>query len=245
MKSKLILFIICILLWASCVVYETEVAICSSIHGLHKSNTNYTYEHLFNYIHDFNPDIIGVEIRQEDIDSSTTYLKNYYPFEMYEILEQNKSKMVLGTDWLGTSIKGKPIPQNYFNNLEVIQLSNKANADSIFQTSLVKLNKIAELKDNITKNSSIAELNDGRYDALNSQYYELLDSLYLGTPYQRIAEFYKMRDTKITERILEIVDQNRGKKMIFILGADHRSHAIESFIKMYKNEPNVKLLSIN
>ena len=228
MRLNLALSFICIALLLSCMENETEVIICSSLHGLHKSNDNYSYEDLFNYINGFNPDIIGVEIRQEDVDSSSTYLKNYYPFEMHQILEQNRSKIVFGIDWLGTKIEEKPIPKNYFQKLDIIQLSNKANADSIFKKSLLGLNKLAKLKDEIAISGSIIELNDGRYDSLNSIYYEILDSVYLDAPYSRVAEFYKQRDVKITERILDLIDKNRGEKIIFIVGADHRSRAVES-----------------
>ncbi len=228
----------------SCKEQQTEVVICSSIHGLHKSNTSYTYEHLFNYINNFNPDIIGVEIRQEDMDSSSTYLKNYYPFEMYQIRELDSAKMYFGIDWLGTEIEGKPIPENYFNELDVIQLSIKANADSIFQKSLIKLNELADLKNEIASTSSIIALNDGRYDSLNSIYYHKLDSFYANTPYIRIAEFYNQRDSKITDRILELIEKNKGKRMLFVVGADHRSRAIESFKARFKNDSNVILVNI-
>jgi hypothetical protein len=244
MRFKLVFILSCFVILSSCKEHATEVIICSSIHGLHKTNTNYSYENLFNYINDFNPDIIGIEIRQEDIDSTSTYLKKYYPFEMYQILEQNGSKIIFGVDWLGTDIEGKPIPNNYFSELDVIQLSNKANADSVFQKSLSLLNEVAEMKDEIASNSSIVKLNNGKYDSLNASYYEMLGSLYRDTPYSIISEFYTNRDTKITERIIEIIDKNRGKRLIFIVGADHRSRAVESFKKRFKNDPYVNLLNI-
>ena len=75
MKLKIFLISLYIISFSSCLENKTEIIICSSIHGLHKSNENYTYKDLFNFIDSFKPDIIGVEIRQEDIDSSNSYLK--------------------------------------------------------------------------------------------------------------------------------------------------------------------------
>src|SRR5690606_4262132 len=79
---------------------QSEVLIISTIHGAHKVNSKYSYDSLFKFIDSFDPEIIGVEIREEDRDSSFNYLENNYPFEMYECLKKYPSKTVMGFDWL-------------------------------------------------------------------------------------------------------------------------------------------------
>ena len=228
----------------SCQEQKTEVVICSSIHGLHKENPNYSYEDLFDYIDDNNPELLGVEVRQEDVDSSTGYLEKFYPFEMHEIIRKYESKLVLGFDWLGSSIEGKSIPENYFKELDILKLQKAAAADSLFQANLTELEKLADIKNEIASTSTIFELNSGKYDSINSIYYHKLDSLYEDTPYSKIANFYRSRDINVAKNIMDIVSKNRGKSMIFILGADHRSRAIETFQERFGNDSSIRLIKI-
>lgn len=86
-----------------------RIAIISTIQGAHKTNPNYSYDSLFLFIERYNPDIIGVEIRSEDLDSSTTYLRKNYPFEIYECFRKYPEKTIVGFDWLGNDLEGRAI----------------------------------------------------------------------------------------------------------------------------------------
>ena len=41
--------------------------IIGSLHATHKTNPNYSYEHLYTYIDTYKPDYIGIEVRQQDM----------------------------------------------------------------------------------------------------------------------------------------------------------------------------------
>ncbi len=69
--------------------------VISTIHGAHKSNPQYTYQHLFDFITTFNPDVIGIEVRSEDLPYGTNYLKELYPFEMYECVNKFDTKKIV------------------------------------------------------------------------------------------------------------------------------------------------------
>lgn len=207
---------------------KSEVLIISTIHGAHKVNPNYPYDSLFAFIEKYNPDIIGVELRKEDIDSSASYLKNNYPYEMYECITKYSSKKVFGFDWLGDDISGKAIPENYWKEKSTIKkLQQKLSSDSILLQKLSITDIIQEEKKKITLNASLAELNDGRYDLINHIYYEQLKLLLKHTEFKYLSDFYKKRDEMIAENILEIIKNNNGKKMIFLIGADHRGYTLK------------------
>lgn len=213
---------------------KTEVIVCSSIHGAHTKNPNYSYEALFSYIESNKPDIIGVEIRSNDIDSSASYLKNSYPFEMYEIKNRFKTKKVYGFDWLGDDIKGKAIPKNYWAELSPTKkLQKKLNTDSLALKKLEPLGVITKEKNNLVMSANIKELNDGRYDILNTVYYQQLELLLKNTEYQGLSAFYSKRDEEIATNIINIITSNPGKKIIFILGADHRSYSLARIRKHF------------
>lgn len=211
---------------------KTEVLLCSAIHGAHTKNPNYSYNDLFLFIEKYNPDVIGVEIRENDIDSSTTYLKNFYPFEMYESIHRFKNKKIVGFDWLGDELVGKAIPKNYWTETSSIkQLQKKLNSDSLICKKLEPLNFISKKKNDLALTASMKELNDGRYDALNEVYYQQMEYFLENTNYKELPIFYKKRDTEIAKNIINIVTANTGKKIIIILGADHRSYSL----KLLKN----------
>lgn len=221
---------------------QSEVLIISTIHGAHKINPNYSYDALFSFIEKFNPDIVGVEIRNEDIDSSLSYLKINYPYEMYAPISKYADKKIVGFDWLGEDIIGKPIPENYWKEQSIIkQLQLKLNKDSILKNKLSVTDIIQEEKKKLVLNSTLTELNDGRYDIINALYYSQLELLLKDTEYKAITDFYKKRDQMIANRIIEIVKKNRGKKMIFLIGADHRDFTI----KRVKEELKIPLESVH
>jgi hypothetical protein len=207
---------------------KSEVLIISTIHGTHRTNPNYSYDTLFKFIEKFNPDIIGVEIRAEDIDSSFVYLKKNYPFEMYECIRKYPSKRISGFDWLGSDLEGKAIPDRYWKEISVIKkLQQEISKDSAILDKISILDIIQEVKDNLALNASLSELNDGRYDLINRIYYSQLKALLDATAYEALSDFYQQRDEHIARNILEIIKNNEGKRMIFLMGADHRDYTLK------------------
>ena len=239
MITKIFRILLLIILPASSVmaqVNRTEVAIISTIHGAHKTNPNYTYDSLFAFIDKFDPDIIGVEIRKEDIDSSVSYLKNNYPFEMYESISKYEAKKVIGFDWLGDDIAEKAIPENYWKEKSPLKkLQRKLSADSIVKQKLSITDIIQEEKNELALNASLSEINDGRYDLINRIYYEQLRLILQETEYKVLSDFYEKRDHMIADNILETIKENKGKKMIFLLGADHRDYTLKRITEELKS----------
>ncbi|SFS48427.1 hypothetical protein [Lutibacter maritimus] len=238
MKTKTILLFTLATLAVISVMAQTkksEVLIISTIHGAHKVNPNYSYDSLFTFIETYNPDIIGVEIRKEDIDSTVLYLKSNYPFEMYECITKYASKKVVGFDWLGDAIAGKAIPENYWKEKSTIKkLQLKLAADSSMQQQLSITNVIQQEKNKLVVSASLTELNDGKYDLMNHIYYEQLKLLLNNTEFKPLADFYKKRDEMIAENILEIIKSNHGKKMIFLVGADHRDYTLKKVFEEFE-----------
>ena len=161
----------------------SQIFVCSTIHQSHKENPNYTYDDLFKFISSYNPDIIAVEIRPEDIDSSQTYLSQNYPWEMYEVKNRFKNKKILGFDWLGNELEGKSIPPNYWREISNLKkLERQLNKDTTFLSTLSKADSLKEIKLKIFLNADLTGLNDGRYNAVNlTEYLEVLKNLSKGT----------------------------------------------------------------
>ena len=74
---------------------KTELLILPTIHGGHKKNVNYNFNHVRNIIKNFKPDIIALEIRPEDLDQDTIYLHKFYNPEMVMFLKEFPEVLML------------------------------------------------------------------------------------------------------------------------------------------------------
>lgn len=232
---------------------ETTVMILGTLHGYHKRNPNYSYEHIYKIIDNFRPNVIGVEIRSEDIHEPREYLNQYYPYEMIETVFKYKNNVKLyGFDWFSYQLEGKLIPEGYFDELLISELNKKFENDPIYKKSRDILN-VCRVKMNeiINSNPSAAQLNDGRYDIASSIYYQIMEHLLIDSPYEQIPLFYKERDQHIDQNILNIIDQNLGSKIICLIGSDHRVFVIEAIKNKYpstiiknNNEDEIQFLII-
>ena len=87
---------------------QTRVYVIPVLHGMHKTNQQYTYDSIRAMVERLNPDVIAVEIRAEDIDSDTAYLKQNYPLEMWMMRYWFPSATIAGFDWLGKDLAANP-----------------------------------------------------------------------------------------------------------------------------------------
>ncbi|MET3732454.1 hypothetical protein [Moheibacter stercoris] len=206
----------------------TEVLVLSTLHKGHLSNPNYPYETISQIIQNFDPDVLGVEIRAEDLKLDKDYLSKFYPLEMYQYLFQTDSISYYGFDWLGEEIEGIPMPENFFPEISsIIKLRKQLAENQEVQAKLSILSHVSNEKNNLAKISSPQEMIDGRYDVLNRVYYKQMMDLMADTELKGIPEFYLKRDQKIAENILRIIQANSGKKFLFLMGADHRSFTVD------------------
>jgi hypothetical protein len=202
------------------------------MHGAHQRSTNYRYEDVYARIAAFAPVALGVELRQEDLSPPAPYLASYYPTEMIE-LGRRYASIARGIDWLGPTIEGRPIPDGYFNNLEVKRLERALDTDA----SMVdpELESLQTKKAAIIPVATASTLNDGRYDALNRQYYRGLAAHIRGTRYQPVSDFYAARDAHIDVNAIALIRANRGGRVAIVVGADHRSAMIDAILAAFGN----------
>ncbi len=216
---------------------KTEVMILGTLHGIHKDNKFYSYDDIFLIIDKYKPDIIGVEIRNEDILQQRKYLEKYYPYEMIEAkFRYEDDCKIYGFDWLGDTIKDKLIPDKYFETLDVKTLEKQF--DSI--DGYVKEKNMIKIIDNIRIpliiNHTSEECNNGKYDLLVDVLYNQLEEMFKDTPFEKMSSFYIERDKQISKNIINIIKNNIGQRIIFLTGIDHRAFAIKAIREYFKDE---------
>lgn len=221
---------------------QTQVVVVSTLHKNHLQNPNYTYEDVSKTIEKFNPDILAVEIRAEDLYLPKDTLVKRYPVEMHSNLFTNSKIQYFGIDWYGDDIVGKACPHDYFdheNSIKSIQI--KMNQDEEFKQKLEVLKPLIQAKFDLVKNASMNEMMDGTYDLINEIYYKQIEILTQNTPYQKVAEFYTLRDLRIAQNTEKIILQNPNKKIMVLTGADHRV----ALVKYLNQNLNDKIKIIN
>jgi len=90
---------------------------------------------------------------------------------------------------------------------------------------------VKEEKNKLALNASLLKLNDGRYNLINHIYYEQLKAPLQDTEFIALSEFYQKRDEHIARNIIDIIKKNNGKRMIFLIGADHREYSLKKVSK--------------
>jgi hypothetical protein len=204
----------------------TRVMIVATLHGRHKSSHGYSYEDLYALVKKFDPDFVGVEIRAEDIHRDPDYLTANYPTEMIA-LAQTWGSRAFGFDWLGDDVAGAAIPGDWWAARSPLKrLERELDQDLQFKSE--KLESIRARQQTIIDTATPATFNDGRYDQLNDEYYEVFNKSVAGSRYQPIANFYMERDTRIGRNLAAAIRARHAKRVLIALGADHRSFAIRS-----------------
>lgn len=207
---------------------DNEVLVLSTIHGVHATNPNYTYDSLFHFIENYQPDIICIEVRSIDIAQDSNYLAQNYPFEMHSVIQRFKNRQVIGIDWLGSDIEGKAIPTDYWTKQAKIKKAlKKLNQDSLILSQLKPLESLASKKMNLIKNCTLQELCAGKYDSLNSLYYMQMNSILKNSIHAEIPKFYAERDLRIAQNVESIVNASTNQRILILVGADHRSFLLD------------------
>ena len=234
MKYLLSIFCLLLLIAACKPSQPTEVLVLPSLHGAHEINENYTYGDLMKIAKAFSPDVIGVEIRPIDMEMNSDTLDLYYPIEMIRVRDSFPGK-VTGIDFYSEASKNVPVSRKIFTDTttDLGRLKNLVKAmqmDSLMikRDADAGIPKIQEEQKRIALTYSAEEFLKGEYDSLTREQYRLEDSIYRNTPYEAYSRFNNNRDLQITNNALELVRKNPSKKVLIIVGANHRNRLVDS-----------------
>lgn len=218
---------------------STQVMVIAAMHSAHKGHPSYSYDHLFDAVSAFKPDIVAVEMREEDLSRDPSYLARNYPSEMLELTRQYEPN-VRGFDWLGKELEGMPVPDEWWQTRSwVKRLERELRKDSSVQTP--RTNALQKQQVEMIKFATAESLNDGSYDGVTRAYYRALGEELAGSRYAPLTKFYRERDRQIANNIDEIVRENRGRRIAVVLGADHRAPVID---RLQERSRNVKIVAV-
>jgi len=216
---------------------QTTIYLIPALHGLHKTNVRYNYDSVRSTIQRINPDVIAVEIRNEDITADTAYLKQNYPFEMWMMRHWFPTTTIEGFDWLGTELEGKPIPNRYWQDHSRIKaLQTLLNLDTAYSRKLAGCKLYTDQRLAIMNNSTLKGLLLSNDAILIKEYYDCLTQQLRGSEYEELTTFYDTRNQQMMQRLQAILTLHPGKRIVVLTGDDH-----VPYLRTFLTKQNVTL----
>lgn len=176
-------------------------------------------------IKSYRPDIIAIELREQDINENNEYLKNYYPLELIGLKEKYENIIKIhGFDWRGANMENKRIeywrintPQlkkHLFNNPKLKKLVSKRKN---FLLSLINSKTLKELQNLSKKNITIlADIN------------KIIDEELIKNRLFELTDYYKDRHKHMINNIKNLQYRYPDKKIMVITGFFHLEKLKES-----------------
>ena len=236
-----------ILLYSNSVMaQQTTLLLLPTVHTTHAKNPKYSFAHVMKIVENFKPDIIAVEIRPEDMDMDSTFLKQFYQPEMIMAKYAFPGIPKYGIDDQGKDLWGKHISLEFNKDTTTDRARSSAvgrlmNRDTAIANAIKRLGlpAMAAKRNTMMATLSANELMDGSYDAITNEYFTKLQSLVANTPYASSPAYTSYRDQKLSINIAEIVKKNPGKRIVVLSGANHHNWYVINMSKM----PNVTLVT--
>lgn len=199
-------------------VEPIRVLVIGTIHGNHETNPNYRYQDLVNILATFGPDAVCVEIRPQD------FRRNSYLKEMMiaSIFGLDRGLKVYPVDWWGTG-------------------DDRTARDAYMKTPEYKV-KLKE-EERLVAANKVMQAFDKKYGGLEKLWNEnkLGYEFFNGEEYNRYIEemygvtmavygdgpmnlSYRTRNDKMMELIKKALDENSGRRVVVLTGAEHKHY---------------------
>lgn len=203
-----------------------NVYILGTIHGTHQTNPFYGFHHILEKAKSYSPEILCVEIRQQDMTEKNSYLREYYPPEMVLLKENYEEQIpVFGFDWRGKNLENKRIGDRPSDFKDIFQLMQ----EDAFVHKL-----IMERKSHMNPFFASCTLESCQSDYLN-QYEKIkameeqLDQYLCEHGFKELVDYDLEREIKINQNIKRIITENDTKRIMIITGISHKAK-IEAYL---------------
>ncbi len=201
---------------------RSQVFLLPTLHALHQTNSAYSYDSLKTCLHRLQPDLVLVEIRNEDINADSNYLAANYPLEMRSVRYWLPGVRVEGFDWLGAELEGRAIPKGYWRDSSVVKLlQRKLSTDSKMQKRLGACSVMDSIRFQLLISNSLRMILQGKDHEWVRAYYDCMEKAFAGTEYAVLTTFYRRRNERMLDRLSLVLRNNIGKRVVILTGDDH------------------------
>ncbi len=204
--------------------HKTQVLVIGTIHAGHESNPNYSNQDLVNILGTYNPDVICVEIPPSYF-KKRSYLKEMMLATIYG---NDHHKSVYPIDWWS----GNPRAERAeYVKTEDYQIKKRA-YDSLVNASVIMRNfteKYGETEQILSENKVGYEFINGKaYNDYIRESYAISLRVY-GDGCMNL--YSEQRNKEMMALIDRAIQENSGKRIIVLTGAEHKYYFDDAFAK--------------
>lgn len=222
LASAVLFFLIISLV--NCKGNHAQVLVIGTIHQRHKTNKNYSYQHILQILDTFDPDVICVEIRPQDF-RKTIYLKEMMLATIYGL---EHGKKVYAIDWWNDTnfreerSKYMETPEYSEKKKEQDKLTTES---SIIQSFKKKYGEWKEF----SKSQDYSFFNGKEYNDFIAKSYDISLNIYGN---HSMNGYWQTRNQNMFDLIRKAIEENRGKRVIILTGAEHKYYFDKKIEKM-------------
>jgi tetratricopeptide (TPR) repeat protein len=212
----------------------TRVLVVGTIHGNHESSSNYSYQDLVNILATYAPDVICVEIRPVDF-RRKSYLTEMM---MATIFGLDRGLKVYPIDWWGQGNTDDRAEREAFRKTPEYQVKLKEEEALVAKNQVMQEfeKKYGGLDKLWNENKLGYEFFNGEeYNRYIEEMYKVSMAVYGDGP---MNLSYRTRNDKMMEMIKKALDENPGRRVIILTGAEHKHY----FDRAIKGLPGVELV---
>lgn len=200
---------------------DKNVYILGTIHLNHDINPNYGYNDVIDAIKDFSPNVIGIEIRPQDMKEDNAYLAKFYPPEMIKVKALYEAKLpIYGFDWRGYNIENERIEKWLTDTPNLKALMGKYEDIAL----LIKERKmlLQPFYNTCTLEQCQKEYNNNK-KALDS-IDEKLNRLLIKYGYSELIQYNTDREKHIGINVKKIIKTHINQRVMIVTGIEHKLH---------------------
>lgn len=188
---------------------KTEVFVLSTLHQFHAENKNYSFETLSRIIEIYDPDIIAAELTPSDLENRKEQkTKQEYQKSVFPVADKHKYKI----------IALEPSEPKFSELVGLIREAEKTLSEKSPEKTEAFSVYSESLYDHLFKFwDSPLKVNSPETDALFEVKHKYQNSLYG----EDEKKGWNSWNQHFLDRILEAARNNKGKKIIVLVGAEH------------------------
>lgn len=210
---------------------KSELLVLGTIHQMHATNPNYSYQDVLNIVHTYNPDVICVEI-PEFYFRKQAYLKEMMLASIYGF---DNGKKVYPIDWFQLSGDARTERIEYMKTDSYIL--NEAEEKKRKEASQIIKDFEKKYSNYIAENKSYSFFNGREYNDYIRESYNIMISVYGDSPMNLYSE---KRNSQMVSLIDEVIKENTEKKIIVLTGAEHKYY----FDDFFSGQEDVTLIQL-
>ncbi|MBD0279075.1 MAG: hypothetical protein ICV81_14110 [Flavisolibacter sp.] len=210
---------------------QQAVYLIPTLHTLHQTNQRYNYDSLRAIVARIKPDIIAIELRNEDLSEDSGYLKQHYPYEMWKMKYWFPDTELKGFDWFGNEISGKRIPDNYWRDQPVKRMEKLLSIDTTMKNKVANCQLYAQQRQSILQSGSLKDIYNSPDAILTRTYDDCLAGQLQNTDYAILAQYRYKRTKAMQQQVDCIIKQHPGKRIVVLVGDDYYPYILESLNK--------------